>query len=743
MLRGGARNGAGARGAGLLAGMAGAERERLANLPPRGRRTSSTSDISGVSELAEDPNHYLDVYLRKNHPNVDMKLTPEEIERLVYRELKIPEDNLVGVAQGDLRYVEIALNVSAEPWRNFGAIWIREGLTTSNVMPARERMTFITLHGAPLKTTDRKIEKIFSAFGELTSAIEKSKPNPEKNPLPGLAQKWNGTRQWTMKIQHNIPNFMFVEGRRCRVYCAGQIQHCTHCGDTAENCPGNLNFEQCKRAGGTRVRLEDVWNQLYAEALHAKKKRTEEYLEALERANPEAAEAAAAIPRPEPEPKKNKPEETAEKKAEKSEGVELFKVPNDARAPEVWTLLCTIFQIDRINIPEQWRVYQVKARCWLVKGMTLEERATVYRTKIKMRNNFNINKHPQLEEHNLGNQSGLHPPIVPLPVPNLQPPEAPPTNPLPNPNQQPPEVLNQTPFPAQPHNTPFPAQPHNTPYDPSIRPIPPTLPPLTENPNETQPVPRSGIIVQPELWNNQLKNLQNLQNPPDSVNNQPLTSTMKEGSLPNLIESININVEEDEHESEFAQQKSRGYKKRSRHNSGNSSGNNSRSSTVTKPSPKKAHLNTSMFDYFSPKETIYEEARKLTQSKFGEDEDTAMDIEGYQIDLHTADSAEESNRLSVDAYSEGSKKEVAEEVLPSAEALPRASGECGQETQTDVDDMETNTSATFVENAPFTDQTIQGRKGSIQGVRALTLISNNDEQISSKNSCAQQLFKET
>ena len=143
----------------------------------------------------EETLHYLDVFLRKHNPMMDFKLMGEELEKLVFRDLQIPAENLVGVDQGDLRYVEICVNVDPEPWRNFGTIWVRDGLTTSGVMLAREQMVHITLHGAPLKVSNREIKEVFSAFGDQIMDMDKKKPRPSSGPDSML-----GLCKWTTPV---------------------------------------------------------------------------------------------------------------------------------------------------------------------------------------------------------------------------------------------------------------------------------------------------------------------------------------------------------------------------------------------------------------------------------------------------------------------------------------------------------------------------------------------------------------
>ena len=112
------------------------------------------------------------------------------------------------------------------------------------------------------------------------------------------------------------------------------------------------------------------------------------------------------------------------------------------------------------------------------------------------------------------------------------------------------------------------------------------------------PTPMVGIVIQPSVWNSQLR-----KSPlPAPGEGTQLTSTLRNGEMPptqNLNMSVSF-MDEEEEDSEHVIMKSRGQKKRER----NVSGNSSRASTATKPSPKRVNKNRSTnLDFFSPRET--------------------------------------------------------------------------------------------------------------------------------------------
>ena len=120
-------------------------------------RTRSTSSV----ESNDDSGYFLDIFLKKHHPDVDLRLTMEEIDTLIFRTLKIPRDVVVAVSQGDLRYIELKLSVNPAPWQNLKPVYVKDGLTTGGSLTSREQVSWVNISGAPLRTKKETIKDLF------------------------------------------------------------------------------------------------------------------------------------------------------------------------------------------------------------------------------------------------------------------------------------------------------------------------------------------------------------------------------------------------------------------------------------------------------------------------------------------------------------------------------------------------------------------------------------------------------
>ena len=572
----------------LLNGASSAQRANLAGAVSGSR--SSPPPPAGLEERSSE--HYLDIFLRKHNPRADLKLTPEEISRLVFETLAIPRDRVMAVSQGDLRYVELKLNTDPTPWQNLEPLWVKDGITTSGAIVEREMVAWVHLHGAPLRTSNEKIKEIFEPFGQIMSRVTPLtyKDDPDC-PLTGLL---NGGRKWSMKLTSDIPTFCFVEGRRCRVYYTGNKKRCNYCGKIDVDCPGEANFQNCKDNYGVRANLEEVWDQIRSQAIAAKQSCENNYLTAAanhhQQLEEQLGEALLRGDHQEQEQEQRglrRPKVKGMKKsnAELSDDIEIFKVPLNVDSSDVTKALLAALQVNRAAANPDWRIFKIKPRCWLIRGLNLEEREVVFKAKIKIEGTgcrTRPSTSPLDLQEILANQTGMLPPA-----------ENQPKGPVEEKEEEEEEMEEGE---------------KRTPASPAT---------LTRA--ETRPLPPDTVRSQPEVWNQQLES---------PTRQDPMTSTSREGmDLPLVHFSPQVS-DEDEGEWDidfFVNQKSRGYKKRNR------SGNSSRNSAA-KPSPKKINLNASQL--FSPEDVILEEAVKLSRSCH---DPKGRDIEGFEMDLDGTD----------------------------------------------------------------------------------------------------------
>ena len=379
------------RSAGHVANYAG-----VALLPRVERAVSESSNES-------DEENYLDIYLKKHRNDVDLKLTDEELDQLIFKTLKIPRDNVTAISQGDLRYVEVRMNTDTSPWQNLRPVYVKEGLTTGGTMAAREHVAWIHLQGAPLRIKPDQVQALFSPFGEFTTGIKKMRNQPGPDMPENLVGLWNGKLKWCMKIKTDIPNFAYIDGRKCRVYYQGLTKLCTHCGQ-ADQCPGGGNFHSCKENGGRRADLKQIWNSAREAAKAANRRKDESYAAVAQRHlaelrhqheelvneqhpmeledngeeddQPLVSEKTARQPRSKQD--KNK------ERAQQSEDVEIYKLPKDVDPEDVLGLILDALQMDRVNAGQHWRLYKIKDKCWLIRGLILAEREVLLSTNLKL-----------------------------------------------------------------------------------------------------------------------------------------------------------------------------------------------------------------------------------------------------------------------------------------------------------------------------------------------------------------------
>ena len=194
-------------------------------------------------------------------------------------------------------------------------------------------------------------------------------------------------------------------------------------------------------------------------------------------------------------------------------------------------------------IQDSWRIYKVKPRGWILLGFGREEREVIHQTKGKMRDRFWITSRPLMENNYMtDSQPGVHPGRDHLQV----------YPPLPEDSQvmEVEEQVQATPQQRAPM-VPMPTAPPPTPAGTGEENTAPILPEI--RPRQRQdladtlliPTPMVGIVIQPSVWNSQLR-----KSPlPAPGEGTQLTSTLRNGEMPptqNLNMSVSFMDEEEE-----------------------------------------------------------------------------------------------------------------------------------------------------------------------------------------------------
>ena len=324
---------------------------------------------------------YLEIFLRKDHPDVDLKLTSKEIAALLFDKMKIPPENVTGVSQGDFRILEVEMNVETDRWRSDQVFKAKQGVSASGAFPARERWTWVSVQGAPLNASDKCITDILGAFGEIKTKPKKvmmEKAWNETEMDPRLSSVWGGTRKCAMVLKENIPNFAFVGDteRRVRIYYAGQRKHCTWCGERAPQCESGLVAAECRAGGTPKADLKTVWREIY-EKLKPNVENTEEETE-NENDNPELEIDLEEKERIDRERIQREKELNVRARAKLSEDLWLHNVPLEAEAEEIQKVIREVMG----EIVGKKRFKKIAERCWELEGFSEEERIKLLGTRM-------------------------------------------------------------------------------------------------------------------------------------------------------------------------------------------------------------------------------------------------------------------------------------------------------------------------------------------------------------------------
>ena len=69
----------------------------------------------------------------------------------------------------------------------------------------------------------------------------------------------NGELQFWMEVEHPIPSYAVIDGRRVKIWHAGQKRTCARCCLESDKCPGKANAKLCDENGGLKAKTEVVW----------------------------------------------------------------------------------------------------------------------------------------------------------------------------------------------------------------------------------------------------------------------------------------------------------------------------------------------------------------------------------------------------------------------------------------------------------------------------------------------------
>ena len=197
--------------------------------------------------------------------NIKMTLTNAEKGRLVKR-LQIPQGKLLSCcdATAGVLVLKVAQDVRKADLNLGNAIAIRTGLRTKPIAPVvKEKL--VKLFWTKVDTPDEKIVDALSVFGKFTGNIMYQTFRAGKDATEDerfLDGALKGDRYFYMKIARNIPTYVVIDGKRCKLSYDKQTRTCARCNREWPECPGRGNANACEEAGGDKVDIFEWWEEL-------------------------------------------------------------------------------------------------------------------------------------------------------------------------------------------------------------------------------------------------------------------------------------------------------------------------------------------------------------------------------------------------------------------------------------------------------------------------------------------------
>ena len=214
----------------------------------------------------------LRIVLKKTDKSASFFLSDKQKGKLVFQQLDIPKEKVIGIDMEDFRTIRVHMNTWAEPWKIAYSIQVKDGLVT---LPMRmfRRNTKVRIQRAGVGTSKTEITEMLSHFGTIEEDVHwctyfEDHPHPntlseEERMMRGIK---NGEATVRMFISKPIPSFgLLPNGRKVRVKYNAQPTTCARCHQGIRGCKGNANAAKCERAGGQSVPLAEYWAILTAE----------------------------------------------------------------------------------------------------------------------------------------------------------------------------------------------------------------------------------------------------------------------------------------------------------------------------------------------------------------------------------------------------------------------------------------------------------------------------------------------
>ena len=226
---------------------------------------------AAASEPSDEVKDVLRIVLKKTDKSATFYLHHKQKARLIFRELDIPREKVIGIDQEDYRTIRVHMNSFACPYKVAHSIQVKEGLVT---LPMRmfRRLTKVKIQRAGIGTSKKEIIDMLEHFGSVEEDVvwntyydDHPHPNTLSEDEKMMMGIKSGDATVKMYISTHIPSFALLEGgQKVRVRYNAQPVTCARCHQGIRGCKGNANAAKCEKAGGKAVPLAEYWNILTA-----------------------------------------------------------------------------------------------------------------------------------------------------------------------------------------------------------------------------------------------------------------------------------------------------------------------------------------------------------------------------------------------------------------------------------------------------------------------------------------------
>ena len=225
---------------------------------------------------------FIHCYLKKKEEvDTPWQLTLREKAKLIFTTLGLPESSVVGYDESLMKCFRIVVpeNFDVDRYLPTTEIEIRKGLS---VLPLKEMKVDIQIEVSrtAYDTPDDAIIETLSHFGKVLKIEHKKQVLTEAEAADPILRKLGniktGDRLVDMEVLRNIPSFVPIQNKKCRIWYKSQEWSCGNCLKSFKICPEKGDRKECFRKGNQRLTLESVWERVRTDTNRRERMRSDE-----------------------------------------------------------------------------------------------------------------------------------------------------------------------------------------------------------------------------------------------------------------------------------------------------------------------------------------------------------------------------------------------------------------------------------------------------------------------------------